>query len=119
MIDLSTYSAIVTKSSTGINCLSLFVFSCTLSNNPCTSVYTISNPTKKLKIYTNDFKMVGTVHQITIYASLTTSPPIFDTVGTSFTIKFTSILCSNAYLVYYPIYDVTYDVSLGTKYLIT
>lgn len=63
--------------------------------------------------------MVGTVHQITIYASLTTSPPIVDTVGTSFTIKFTSILCSNAYLVYYPIYDVTYDVSLGTKYLIT
>ena len=63
--------------------------------------------------------MVGTVHQITIYASLTSTPAVVDTVGTSFTIKFTSILCSNAYLVYYPIYDVTYDVSLGTKYLIT
>jgi hypothetical protein len=62
IINLSSFSAIITKSSSGTNCLSLFVFSCTLLNNPCPSIYTISSSTKKLKIYTSDFKMVGAVH---------------------------------------------------------
>lgn len=44
---------------------------------------------------------------------------VLDSVGVSFTVKFTSILCSNAYIVSYPIYDQTYDVSLGTKHEIT
>ncbi len=42
-----------------------------------------------------------------------------DSVGVTFTVKFTSILCSNAYIVFYPIYDQTYDVSLGKKIVIT
>jgi hypothetical protein len=49
--------------------------------------------------------MVGTVHQIVIKGSLSTSPAVIDTVGMSLTVKFTSILCSNAYLIYYPIFD--------------
>ena len=56
IIDLSGFSALITKSSAGINCLSLFAFSCTLVNNgACPVIYTIDNPTKKLKIFTNDF----------------------------------------------------------------
>ena len=37
----------------------------------------------------------------------------------SLTVKFTSLLCSNAYIVTYPIYDMKYDVSIGSKVLIT
>lgn len=105
IIRLSSFSAIVTRSSNGTNCLSLFVYSCTLANNPCPSIYSISSSTKRLKIYTNDLKMVGTVHKIVIKGSLSTSPAVIDTVGMTMTVKFTSILCSNAYLIYYPIYD--------------
>jgi hypothetical protein len=105
IISLSSFSALITKSSSGTNCLSFFAYSCTLVNNPCPSIYSINSSTKKLKIYTNDLKMVGTVHQIVIKGSLSTSPAVIDTVGMSLTVKFTSILCSNAYLIYYPIFD--------------
>ena len=105
IIDLSSITALVTKSSSNINCLSLFVFSCTLVNNPCPSIYTIDSSTKKMKIFTNDLKMVGTVHQIVVKGDLNTSPAVVDSVGMSLTVRFTSILCNNAYLIYYPIYD--------------
>ena len=62
-IDLSGFTAHITKSTSGTNCLNLFMFTCFIGNQPCSSlIYTISSSTKKLKIYTNDFNMVGTVH---------------------------------------------------------
>jgi hypothetical protein len=42
-----------------------------------------------------------------------------DSVGITIFVKFTSILCDNAYLIDSPIPDQTYDISTGSKLIIS
>jgi hypothetical protein len=43
-------------------------------------------------------------------------PGVADSIGMLLTIKFTSDLCQNAFIISYPIESLTYDISSGAPY---